>query len=212
VEEQTITPVLNEMGQIQHFIAIKQDISQRKQAEEELERRNLALQTLSNQEREQRQLAEALAKAALVLNRSLKLDEVLAQILEQVKEVIPYQLADITLLEGQTFYDASHRGNMNWPVNLSGAENRFRLKDFPLFKQMVETTQPLLIPDTNLEPNWVMVNGLEWSRSFLSVPLLVEKQVIGFVNLFARQVGGFCCTGNSCHSKCLAVRASPLEQ
>jgi signal transduction histidine kinase len=142
---------------------------------------------LSNQEREQRQLAEALAKAALVLNKSLKLDEVLAHILEQVKEVIPYQFADITLWEGQTFFDASHRGIMNWPVNLSGAENRFRLSDFPLFKQMVETGQPLLIPDTNLEPKWVMVNGLEWSRSFLSVPLLVEEQVIGFVNLFAGQ-------------------------
>jgi len=37
VEQQTITPVLNGNGEITHFIAIKQDISQRKKTEEELE-------------------------------------------------------------------------------------------------------------------------------------------------------------------------------
>jgi PAS domain S-box-containing protein len=185
IEEQTITPVLNETGQIQHFIAIKQDITRRKRDEEELERRNLELQVLSNQEREQRQLAEALAEASIVLNKSLKLEEVLAHILEQIKEVIPYQLADITLLEGKTFHDASHQGEMSWPASLSGAGNRFRLKDFPLFRKMVETGQPLLIEDTRLNPGWITMDGFEWSRSFLSGLLRVEGQVIGFVNLFA---------------------------
>ncbi len=37
-EEQTITPVFNEQGAIQHYIAIKQDITLRKQNEAELER------------------------------------------------------------------------------------------------------------------------------------------------------------------------------
>jgi PAS domain S-box-containing protein len=34
-EEQTVTPVLNEAGEILHFIAIKQDVTRRKRAEEE---------------------------------------------------------------------------------------------------------------------------------------------------------------------------------
>jgi len=37
VEQQTITPVMDGNGKISHFIAIKQDISQRKKTEEELE-------------------------------------------------------------------------------------------------------------------------------------------------------------------------------
>lgn len=41
-EEQTITPVLDERGQISHFIAIKQDISERRRLEEEaIERQRL---------------------------------------------------------------------------------------------------------------------------------------------------------------------------
>ena len=189
VEEQTITPVRADHGQITHFIAIKQDITERKQAEQELEVRNVERQALIQEEREQRQFAESLVKAVLVLNRSLKLDEVLAHILEQIREVIPYEFANITLLEGETFYDASHRGEPGWPGASSSATNRFPLTDFPLLKEMMQTGQPVLIENTQSERDGVIVRGLGWSRSFLATPLMVEGQVIGFVNLFASQPG-----------------------
>jgi PAS domain S-box-containing protein len=44
-EEMTITPVPDESGTIQNFIAIKQDVTQRKQAEEERKFRNAILST-----------------------------------------------------------------------------------------------------------------------------------------------------------------------
>jgi PAS domain S-box-containing protein len=40
VEGQTITPVLNEAGELSHFIAIKEDITEKKQAEQEIRARN----------------------------------------------------------------------------------------------------------------------------------------------------------------------------
>lgn len=42
-EDQTITPVLNTAGEITHFIAIKQDITNRRQIEDELNRERLSL-------------------------------------------------------------------------------------------------------------------------------------------------------------------------
>jgi PAS domain S-box-containing protein len=191
MEEQTITPVQDEDGKILHFIVIKQDVTERKRAEKELERRNTELQALTVAEHEQRQLAEALVKAAIALNKTLKLDDVLVHILEQIKDVIPYQLADVMLLEGETFYDACHGGELSWPGNLTGTANRFPLAKFPLFKKLIETGQPTLIQDTRKAAEWTVINGLEWSLSFLSVPLLVEEKVIGFVNLFAEQPGFF---------------------
>jgi PAS domain S-box-containing protein len=191
VEDQTIAPVRDENDQITHFIAIKQDITERKQAEMELDKRNVELQALSTAEREQRQLSDALVKAALVLNKSMKLDEVLHLILEQIKEVIPYQLANILMLDGESFYDASHEGDQRWPKALEGIKNRFPLEDFRLLTQMCQSGQPLLIPDIQLEPSWVSANGLEWCRSYLSAPLLAEDKPIGFLNLFAEQPGFF---------------------
>ncbi len=47
IEEQTITPVRDEAGEITHFIAIKQDISERTEAEERTEQQAEDLQLLS---------------------------------------------------------------------------------------------------------------------------------------------------------------------
>jgi len=187
MEEQTITPVRDETNQIQHFIAIKQDITERKRAEAELAERNIELQALSLAEHEQRQLSESLAEAALVLNKSMNLDEVLPLILEQVKTVIPYQLAIVMMFDGETFYDACHQGDERWSKNLSQVKNRFPLDDFPLLIRMRQLHQPVLIADTQKETDWMIVQGLEWARSILCVPLLAENQVIGFLNLLAEQ-------------------------
>jgi PAS domain S-box-containing protein len=191
VEEQTITPVRDEHDQIQHFIAIKLDITKRKQAEAELEKQNVELQALSIAEHEQRRLSEALVEAALVLNKSMKLDEVLPLILEKIREVIPYQLASVAMLDGESFYDASHMGDQRWSKALAGMKNRFPLEDFGLLTKMCQSGLPILIVDIQKEPEWVSANGLEWCRSYLSAPLLAENQVMGFVNLFAEQPGFF---------------------
>ncbi|MGE5777129.1 MAG: ATP-binding protein, partial [Chloroflexota bacterium] len=177
----------DESDQIQHFIAVKQDITERKQAEEELAERNIRLQALSIAEREQRQLSESLAEAALVLNKSMKLDEVLPLILEQVKAVIPYQLAIVLMFDGDSVYDASHKGDPRWVQALAEIPNRFPLESFPALAGVRQSHQPVLISDTKKEERWAIVNGLEWSRSLLSVPLLAEQQVLGFLNLFAEQ-------------------------
>jgi PAS domain S-box-containing protein len=191
VEEQTITPVRADHGQITHFIAIKQDITERKQAEERLEQRNAELQIISTAERHQRQFSEALIQAALILNRSLKLSEVLSLILEQIRGTIPYQFADILFLEGDSFYDASHRGEPGWPSTQMEINSRFRLEDFPLLNRIGKSGMPLLVRDSREEPDWTNIEGFAWVRSLLSAPLLVESKVIGLVNLFSDQPGFF---------------------
>lgn len=196
-------PLVNSDGSISK-LKLLHDITQRKKMELDLEQSNRDLQAASSAERRQRQLAEALVAAALVLNKSLELDEVLAVILEQIRLVIPYQFADIGLLEGEAFYDASHQGEADLPVTQVGVMKRYPLGDFPLLKNMCQSGQPVLIPDTQQEPGWVLLEGFEWCRSFLSAPLIVEKQVIGFVNLFASQTAFY--TEEMCD--CLVAFAS----
>ena len=191
VEEQTITPVRADHGQITHFIAIKQDITERKQTEEKIEQRNTELQIISTAERNQRQFSEALIEAALILNRSLKLSEVLSLILEQIRGTIPYQFADILFLEGDTFYDASHRGEPGWRSPQADVNARFLLEDFPLLKRMRQSGKPILVSDSGEEPDWIPMEGFVWIRSSLSAPLLVDTKVIGFVSLFHEQPGFF---------------------
>ena len=62
IEEQTITPVRNEAGQLSHFVAIKQDVTERNLIHAQLEASNQELITLSDSERQQRFLAEGLVE------------------------------------------------------------------------------------------------------------------------------------------------------
>ncbi len=99
IEEQTITPVRNEAGQLSHFIAIKQDVTERKLIYAQLEASNQELITLSDSERQQRFLAEGLVESSVALNMSLELHAVLDRIFEQTRRIIPYSTADIVLIE-----------------------------------------------------------------------------------------------------------------
>ncbi len=62
VEEQTITPVWNDDGQLSHFIAIKQDVTERKLIHAQLEESNRELIAITTSERQQRFLAEGLVE------------------------------------------------------------------------------------------------------------------------------------------------------
>jgi PAS domain S-box-containing protein len=191
VEDQTITPVTDEQGSIQYFIAIKQDVTERKRAEEALEQRNIELQALSMMERKQRQFSDALANAAISLNRSLNLGDVLPHILGQIRDVIPAGHADIMLLDGKIFYSASHRGFTGAPNLQAGAVHRFSLDDFPMVDEMCRTGKPVLILDTEEKSGWFDTDELKLSRSVLSAPLLAEERVIGFVSLLDEKPGFF---------------------
>jgi hypothetical protein len=75
------------------------DVSERKHAQIQLAHQNEELHKLSEAERWQRELAEGLVQATIVVNSSLKLDQVLCSILEQIRKAIPFQGADIVLVQ-----------------------------------------------------------------------------------------------------------------
>ena len=100
VEEQTITPVLNDEQQISYFIAIKQDVTEQKFASEQLEQVNRELLTISELEHKQRILAEGLIDSMAALNSSLELDSVLDRIMEQAQRVIPAMAVATILIRG----------------------------------------------------------------------------------------------------------------
>lgn len=84
-EEMTITPLANDQGKVTHFIAIKQDITQRKASQEKIHHQFRQLQTL-----------HALDAA---LTENLDLPATLEVLLEEVKQYLRVDAADILLVE-----------------------------------------------------------------------------------------------------------------
>ena len=97
-EDSTITPIYDSAHTLINFIAVKEDITARKLLEEA--------------ERDHRRLAEALRDTSTALNSTLKLDEVLDRVLENIEKVTPFDAAMVLLIEGHSFRKIRHRSHM----------------------------------------------------------------------------------------------------
>jgi PAS domain S-box-containing protein len=184
IEEQTITPVRDDTGQLTHFIAIKTDCTERKQAEVQLAQRNQQLLALSQEERRHRQFAEALALATRSLNSSLMLEEVLDRILEQTQAIVPCHAVVVMLLRGNWVDVARHRHATGATIELV---HGFPLDLFPGLRSMATSRTPRLIVDTMAEPAWPPIPGLEWVRSLGVAPLVEYDRVTGFLAVVNEQ-------------------------
>ena len=166
--------ILQEEGKFAGTFHIARDVTERRLAEES--------------EREQRVLAEALHDTATALNSTLDLNQVLERILDNVGRVVPHEGANIMLMEGDiarvvrlTGYARSEGG----PAKLNNLH--FVVQDYKNFRTMAETKQPCVIPDTSVEPEWVVLPQTSWVQSYVAAPISRGNEVIGFLNLDSSQ-------------------------
>ncbi len=130
-------------------------------------------------EREQRHLAETLREVAAVLGSSLNRERVLTLILEQLARVIAYDSASIMLVGETTLNIVAARGfhsRSQWDVGL-------RAEALEHIQTVLEERKPVIIFDTKTDTRWQCLPGSEYIRSWIGVPLVVQDQVIGLLNL-----------------------------
>lgn len=157
------------------FQSIGIDITERKLAEIERER-------LLTAEHELRLRAETSADATLALVSRMDLDQMLIEILNQVKRLLPNCGVNIALLEGDVLKTVARRGYENRGDELYRNLSR-NVKDFPLTKTIGSDLKILIVKDTAEEPNWMPIAGLEWIRSHLSIPLVLDGKLLGVLHL-----------------------------
>ncbi|HET7090728.1 MAG TPA: PAS domain S-box protein [Anaerolineae bacterium] len=176
--EQTIAPVFDEKGELSHFIAIKQDVTDRIRVEEEIKRRNRELAVIN--------------AASLALTRTLDLDTVLDTLLEYVGRLVPYTSARVFLLEANSRLTvrAARGGEPRTHAERAGllaldaASNR-------IVQELLTGGRSLSIPNVDDVPDWDdRVSGgkaLHW----LGVPLATGDKVIGLCSLSSHAPDAF---------------------
>jgi signal transduction histidine kinase/DNA-binding response OmpR family regulator len=153
----------------QQILAIVRNISALKQAE--------------YAEHQQRVLAEALQTTAAVINSTLDFDEVLDRILANVDRVVPTDVGNLMLIEDGVARVVGHRGYRQLGIAEETEALRFNVEEMYNLRRMIETGQPILIPDIRADPNWVFVPTTNWIRSHVAAPISLDGEVIGFLNL-----------------------------
>lgn len=153
-------------GEVVSLVVISSDITERKQAEDEIHRRTGEL--------------TALLKSSQELATTLDLGTVLQTTTDSVTELMELQSAAIYLLEGETLYLGATSPAL--PPQFPEEFRRASLADHPHIHEAITTGLPVFLSDSataDLTPAERAVSEVRGLRSILYLPLLAGAKVVG---------------------------------
>jgi GAF domain-containing protein len=131
------------------------------------------------------QVSDAVLQAALIAGSGEGLQSVLDVILDQLGRVVTYDSASIILFSAGGSRVITGRGfphecvPLDWSLPV----------DDPKLACMERTRQPVVIDDVHLDPDWVLLPGTEYVRSWIGAPLLSRGRMIGSLNVDKKEPG-----------------------
>ena len=130
------------------------------------------------------QITEILRSASVALSQTLDLDIVLNTLLDYVGELVPYDSANIMLLQDETRLSVrAARGYEHWTDPKYTFEISFDADLNPLISWLIREQKSILIEDTELDPGWEVRPGAEHVRNWLGVPVIAAGRTIGIYSL-----------------------------
>lgn len=117
---------------------------------------------------------QALNDSSASLTASLRSDELINSLLDQLSPIIPYDTATLWLRENDRLHVASARG---FPDSEPRLGLSVAVADSMLFKEMARTGQPISIKDVREDPRFMPVEAPR--LSWLGIPLISKGELIG---------------------------------
>ena len=165
---------------------VLRDITERKQVEERIRQMNAELERRvserTSQLKESNAYLSTLIETSIALNESLDLNEVLDRILLQAHKLIPAHGLNVMFVEGEHAFIVRRVGYEGFETVEQNLLNFRYPTSWYIFHQMCTTHQSIHVADTAVEPEWQTVQGAEWVRSYVGVPLVISDDTIGFLN------------------------------
>jgi signal transduction histidine kinase len=147
---------------------------------------------LYERELEARKLADVLYAASTALAQSLDLDVVCGTSLDYVARLVPFDRADVVLLEShdRLVLRASKGSGANG-TSYGGSTAAIAVEDYPHVKRLLAEEKPVLIGDTAEIRGWRHFTVGPKTHSWLGVPLSTGGKTIGFYSLERRETSSF---------------------
>jgi len=170
VVEIRISPVVSRSGQRRGRLFVFRDVTARVQMEQA--------------QRDEQQFAETMRDISSRLNSTLDTNRVLGLILDSVQQLVPGCRVHILLADGDTMRVRQHRGY----DGDDGSRLDSMSFDYHAYP-MLSASAPVIVPDTAQATSWKALAEMEDIRSFASLPLQGDGDLIGFINLDSAMPG-----------------------
>ena len=136
---------------------------------------------LFDAERQARKEAQTLQIATQAISSSLNLSDVLNTIITELQKVVPYDSCSVLKIDETHVEIIAGAGFLNWD-EIKGL--RFLLGDEVdnPSSSVVRTHQPFIVDDVSIYPSFQQEEvSQEKTTSWLGVPLIIEKEVVGVI-------------------------------
>ena len=177
------SPIFDSDGQLAAVMSIFADISQRRLMEAQLAQANQEQQSRlqelidqhTRQEQRQRLLAESLQRSAAVLNSDLNLDTVLANVLDQLHQVISFDAASIFIQDGEDLIlsDSTGLSELQLGLHLPIAD------DYHPAVRVFRQGQSLVLPDRRTALQGEDCLAASGACFWMGTPLVTAGEVLG---------------------------------
>ncbi len=135
------------------------------------------------QEQKNRLLAETLRDITLLPASHHTDQTIFAELLRQVKRIVSYSTANVMALKADVLTPVEWNGYEARGMKEVITQLRQPLFDYPLDAVAVNTRRPVIVSDTRLAPEWVVVPGAEWIRAYVSMPIFLQDEVFALLRL-----------------------------
>ncbi|GIK39459.1 MAG: hypothetical protein BroJett011_32920 [Chloroflexota bacterium] len=161
--------------------------------ETEQQQREAELEYWLAAERENWALAEALTQTGAAISSSLRGEEVLDRILEEMSRVVACDAACLLLIEGDVARVYRWRGYIRsgWATPDEIVSAAFAVDNFPTLRIVRTTNRPLAVPHPASDEAWVNKFGLAWVKSYACAPIRSQGRVVGFLVIDSEAPGFF---------------------
>ena len=173
----TNSPILDETGKIIGFLAVHQDITERKKSEETLKRRNDYL--------------AASSEIGRLVTSTLDLNTIFTRTVNLIGERFGFYFAAIYIIEETGFSARLQEATGEAGEKMKAQRYTVIVGSSTVIGKVAESGESVLVNDTTLEPLYVPNPLLLDTKSEVAIPLRIGSRIVGVIDIQSQQTFAF---------------------